>query len=127
MCTCSIVIITVAIYFRTARICQPLNKMKGITALKSHRETFQLLCSSPSHNEGAGDVYNFTKLNESSGELESIYQGKMFSKTITSYDDAGTYCCASQYANNTKSCCYHVTGNYRANICIICSYCAIIL
>ena len=92
--------------------------MKGITAIKSQGETFQLHCSSPSHNNertAAGDIYNFTKFNESTGELESIHQGKMFSKMITNYDDAGTYCCAPQYANNTKSCCHHVTGNYRAN------------
>ena len=82
------------IYFCTARKCQPLSKMKGITAIKSHGETFQLHCSSPSHiNErtAAGDIYNFTKFNESTGELESIYQGKIFSKMITNYDDAGTY------------------------------------
>ena len=45
---------------------------------------------------------------------------------ITNYDDAGTYCCAPQYADNTKSCCYHVTGNHRANIAMHNMYCTII-
>ena len=106
-----IVIITTAIYCCTVRICQPLNKLKGITAIKGLGETFKFHCSSSSHNERAGDIYNFTKLSESTGELESIYQGKEFSKTITNYSDAGTYCCAPQYANSIESCCYHITGN----------------
>ena len=68
--------------------------MKGITAIKSHGETFKFHCSYSSRNERAGDTYNFTKLNARTRNWNPFIREKYLTvKTITNYSDTGTHCC----------------------------------
>ena len=108
----------------TVGICEPLSTMKsrGTTVTKDIGENFNLRCPSYSCSQYAAGIY---KLNETTEELEYIKQGHFFNKVITDYDDAGIYCCVSQYANITESCCIHVTGMhcyYKLCIYVIITY-----
>ena len=93
--------------FDTVGTCQELEKISG-TTFKSSGDNFTLRC--PTYLCVDGNC-RFTKLNESSQELELIEEGYSFVKTITGYKDAGVYCCTPPHTNNTtKSCCTHITG-----------------
>ena len=88
-----------------------MSKTQGsIQTIKRLGENFRFVCPSDSCTITAGEIYNFTKLNDSTKELELIHQGRDFSKTITEYSDAGVYCCTAQCASNVEPCCHHITG-----------------
>ena len=70
-------------------------------------------CISDSCTETAGDTYNFTKLNETTQQLQHVEQGRSLRKVITDYSDGGIYCCSAQCASDTESCCNQIKGSYE--------------
>jgi len=70
-----------------------------------------MLCSFQSCTDTAGGAYNFTKLNDTTQELQTIYHGNIFKKPINDYSDGGIYCC-SRCADYTESCCLNIGGIY---------------
>ena len=71
--------------------------------MKSLGEIFTFRC--PTH-PCVGGTWNKAKLNETTQQLQYIEEGNSITKTITNFNDAGTYCCTS----STESCCVHITG-----------------
>jgi len=68
-----------------------------------------MLCSYQSCTDTASGVHNFTKLNDTTQELQTIYQGNIFKKPINDFSDGGIYCC-SRCTNYSESCCLNIGG-----------------
>ena len=91
--------------------CQSLSKTKEtgtIHLIKNIGEHFNMRC--PLHPCNESGIYDFTKVNTSTGKLDLVHQGRELDTTFTDLSDAGTYCCKPHCANNTKSCCVNIQG-----------------
>ena len=98
-------------HFCAVRFCQPLSEIKGTTPIiKKIGDHFNMRCPFYPCIETAGNICNFTKVNENTGKPELVHQGRVLNITIAEFNDAGTYCYTPHCASNTESCCINIQG-----------------
>ena len=101
--------LSVYFIFCVVTSCQSLSEIKEtMPIIRKIGEHFNMRC--PLYPCNQSGIYNFTKVNMSTGQLELVYQGRELGTTITDLSDAGTYCCKPHCAGNTQSCCVNIQG-----------------